>query len=165
MIVPFDQLPPSSRLWIYSSKTALSDEQKHVIKEELESFIANWEAHGASLKASYKIEHEHFIVLAVDENYHEASGCSIDKSVQVIRNIESRAKIDLMDRLAVFVLDNNNIRVLNAGGIKEMIQNGLLTTDTQVFDNSIANLNDYKHLRLKPAGETWLKRYFHSVTQ
>jgi hypothetical protein len=165
MIVPFEQLSPSSRLWIYSSKTAFSEEQKHIIKEELESFIVTWEAHGASLKASYKIEHEHFIILAVDENYHEASGCSIDKSVQVIRNIESRAKVDLMDRLAIFVWDNNNVRVLNAGGIKEMIKSNLLTSDTQVFDNSITNLNDYQYLRLKSAGNTWLKRYFNSVLQ
>ena len=165
MIVPFEQLSPSSRLWIYSSKTAFSEEQKRIVKEELESFIEKWEAHGASLKASYKIEHEHFIILAVDEHHHEASGCSIDKSVQVIRNIESRAMLDLMDRLAVFVWDNNSVRVLNAGGIKEMIKNGLLTTDTQVFDNSIVSLSDYKHLRLKSADETWLKRYFNTVAQ
>ena len=165
MIVPFEQLSPSSKLWIYSSKTAFSDEQKHIIEEELELFITMWEAHGASLKGSYKIDHEHFIILAVDENYHEASGCSIDKSVQVIRNIELRAKLDLMDRLAVFVWDNNTILVLNDVGIKEMIKNNLLTSDTQVFDNSITNLNDYKHFRLKSAGDTWLKRHFNSVVQ
>ncbi|MBC7450360.1 MAG: hypothetical protein H7259_02610 [Cytophagales bacterium] len=163
MLVPFEELSPQSRLWIYASKTRFTEDQKNSIKEELDTFTESWEAHGASLMASYRIEHEHFIVIAVDEGYHAASGCSIDKSVQVIRTIESRASIDLMDRMVAFIPKYDNIEVYTMNGLKPAIEAGLLTVENQVFDNSISSIEQYKNEWLKPVGATWLLRYFPSV--
>lgn len=160
MLVTFEQLPPTSRIWIYSSKASFTENQNHIVQKELEVFASGWEAHGEGLKASFKIEYGHFIILAVDEKHHSASGCSIDKSVQVIRNIESAAKLDLMDRMTVYVWNDNRIQTHNTAELKELIENRLLTPKTLVFDNSITSIRDYQDKWLKPAGDTWLKRYF-----
>ena len=160
MHVPFEQLSIHSKVWIYASQAPLTNEQSSIISEELKLFTDAWQAHGVALKASYEIKHNHFIVIGVDESHHSPSGCSIDKSVQVIKSIESQLKIDLMNRLVVYVLENNAVKTYAAGKLSSVIQEGLLHIDSQVFDNTITSLEKYKTEWLKPAQETWLQRYF-----
>lgn len=160
MYVPFDQLSIHSKVWIYASQTPFSDDQVSVISHELKSFTDVWQAHGEELKASYEIKYKHFIVIGVDEAHHAPSGCSIDKSVQVIKSIESQLKIDLMNRLIVYVLENGNVKTYTAGELPLAIEEGILNIDSQIFDNTITSLQSYKNDWLKPVHGTWLKRYF-----
>ncbi|WP_018343328.1 hypothetical protein [Cytophaga aurantiaca] len=160
MHVPFDQLSIHSKVWIYASQVPFTSEQIAIISKELDRFTDSWQAHGADLKASYEIKHNHFIVIGVDETHHTPSGCSIDKSVQVIKNIESQLNIDLMNRLVVYVLTNGVVNTYAAGKLSSAIQDGLLHVDSQVFDNTITSFSNYQNEWLKPAQETWLHRYF-----
>ena len=158
MHVPFDQLSIHSKVWIYASQAPFTNEQKSIIASELKLFADQWQAHGVELKASYEIKHNHFIVLGVDESHHAPSGCSIDKSVQVIKNIESQLKIDLMNRLVVYVLVNDLMKTFTYSSLSKAIQEGLLNVDSQVFDNTITSFEKYQNEWLKPAQETWLHR-------
>jgi hypothetical protein len=163
MYVPFEQLSIHSKVWIYASQTRLTDEQLSIITNELRLFTNAWQAHGAELKASYEIKYGHFIVIGVDESHHAPSGCSIDKSVQVIKSIESQLKIDLMNRLVIYVLENEAIKTYASGKLPSAIQEGLLHIDSQVFDNTITSFEKYKNEWIKPAQATWLHRYFSLV--
>ena len=160
MHVPFEQLSIHSKVWIYACQTPFTDEQISIISNELGLFTDAWQAHGVELKASYEIKHNHFIVIGVDESHHAPSGCSIDKSVQVIKSIESQLRIDLMNRLVVYVLQNNSVKTYAAGKLSSAIQDGSLHADSQVFDNTITSFSNYRNEWLKPAQETWLHRYF-----
>ncbi|HSY60614.1 MAG TPA: hypothetical protein VK796_02010 [Cytophaga sp.] len=160
MHVPFEQLSIHSKVWIYASQTPFTDEQISIISNELKLFTDVWQAHGAELKASYEIKYGHFIVIGVDESHHAPSGCSIDKSIQVIKSIESQLKVDLMNRLVVYVLENNTIKTYSTSKLSSAIQEGILNTESQVFDNTITSFEKYKNEWLKPAQETWLHRYF-----
>jgi hypothetical protein len=79
MYIPFNQLPPDSKIWIYQADRVFSDTEEKIIAERLKSFCSQWAAHGHPLQTSFKIEHNQFIVLSVDENTAGASGCSIDE--------------------------------------------------------------------------------------
>jgi hypothetical protein len=160
MHVPFEQLSIHSKVWIYASQMPFTSEQISIISNELKFFTDEWQAHGAELKASYEIKHNHFIVIGVDESHHAPSGCSIDKSVQVIKSIESQLKVDLMNRLVVYVLENNAVKTYSSGKLSSAIQEGILNTESQVFDNTITSFEKYKNEWLKSAQETWLHRYF-----
>lgn len=163
MHVPFEQLSNKSKVWIYASQTPFTSEQQSLISSELKLFTDVWQAHGVELKASYEIKHNHFIIIGVDESHHAPSGCSIDKSVQVIKSIESQLKIDLMNRLVVYVLENNSVKTYSSGKLSSAVHEGLLNVDSQVFDNTITSIDTYKNEWIKPAQETWLQRYFSLV--
>lgn len=163
MHIPFDQLSNQSKVWIYASQAPLTGVQIAIISKELAAFTNDWQAHGVELKASYEIRYNHFIVIGVDESHHAPSGCSIDKSVQVIKNIESQLGIDLMNRMVVYVLINNSVKTYAANKLPSAIHEGTLHIDSQVFDNTITSLEKYKNEWLKPAQATWLHRYFSLV--
>ena len=160
MHVPFDQLSIHSKVWIYASQAPFTEEQTSIISSTLKLFTDAWQAHGVELKASYEIKHNHFIVIGVDESHQAPSGCSIDKSVQVIKSIESQLKVDLMDRLVVYVLANNSVQTFLSSSLSKAIEEGLLTVDSQVFDNTITLVEKYQNEWIKPAHKTWLHRYF-----
>ena len=163
MLVPFEQLSDQSKVWIYANPNPFTQAQIEVITKELTVFTQTWQAHGAELKASFEIKYNHFIVIAVDEDHHAPSGCSIDKSVQIIKNIESNLQIDLMNRLVVYVLVNNDVHVIPSKDIPLTIDNGLLQSDSQVFDNTITSVSKYRKQWITPAQSTWLNRYFSLV--
>src|SRR3954462_5593014 len=120
MHVPFEQLSIHSKVWIYASQAPFTSEQCAIISNELTQFTDAWQAHGVELKASYEIKHNHFIVIGVDESHHAPSGCSIDKSVQIIKSIESQLGIDLMNRLVVYVLVDDSVKTYAAGSLSSV---------------------------------------------
>ena len=66
MFIPFEDLPKSSKIWIYQSERKLSDEEVQIADEILKNFIETWAAHSTPLEASYEIKYNRFIVLAVN---------------------------------------------------------------------------------------------------
>ena len=94
-------MPSDARVWVYQSNTVLSDVEVNAIKNDGAGFIAEWAAHGASLKASFDILFCRFIVIAVDEQQALATGCSIDKSVKFVKELEQKYNLNLFDRMPV----------------------------------------------------------------
>ena len=65
----------------------LSKNEISEITQKGKELIPNWASHGSSLKAAIEIFYDHFIVVLVDEKQAAASGCSIDKSFQFIKEL------------------------------------------------------------------------------
>ncbi len=61
MLVNFDSLADTSRIWIYQSNKEFTDAEVLEIGKKVEDFIANWKRHGEDLKASYQIKYKHHI--------------------------------------------------------------------------------------------------------
>ena len=90
MLVPFDQLPNQSRIWIYPSNRRFTKGELFVLRGELNDFISKWTAHNQSLETSYDLPYNQFILLAVNQQTVQASGCSIDASVRFIQEVEKK---------------------------------------------------------------------------
>lgn len=160
MYVPFQQLSDQSRVWIYASQIPFNEDQLRFISDLLTEFTEDWQAHGASLKASYELKYSQFIIIGVDESHHAPSGCSIDKSVQIIKNIESELGIELMNRMIVYILQNDNVQMAQLKDLNTLIASGQLGADSQVFDNTITTFEAFQKEWIKPAKNTWIQRYF-----
>ncbi len=155
-----DQLPATSRLWVYQSDRAFAPAEKIQIEQVLQSFLDQWAAHGSELKSAYAIKQDQFIVIAVDESHHGASGCSIDASVSVIRSIEQQFGVSLLDRTKVAVLDNDKITIYPFNGIKSKITEGAINPDMTVFNNTVQTLGEWQTSWKQPAKESWMGRFF-----
>ena len=101
MLVDFNTLPETSRVWIYQSNRSFSDTELEEIKSKLDIFIESWTAHGSDLKAGYDIRYKRFIILALDQEVNKATGCSIDASVTFIQQLEKLYNVDLLDKMNV----------------------------------------------------------------
>src|SRR5687768_13397561 len=130
MFIPFDSLSASSRLWIYQSDKKFTGLQKTIIGDSLQLFTERWTAHGQPLKASFDIRFDQFIVLAADEEYHAASGCSIDDSVRTIQEIGQQVNTDLFNRSLIAFKKEPGIILIPQAELKQKFVEGLWDEST-----------------------------------
>jgi hypothetical protein len=160
MLVNFESLENSSRVWVYQANRAFSANEEEEIISKIEKFISVWKVHGKDLKASYKIKYHQFVIIAVDEAFNEASGCSIDASVNLILKLEQSLKLDLTNKLNVSFKDNNNINVVSLLDFKNYVKQKKITENTVVFNNLVTTKGDFESQWEVPAVQSWHKRFF-----
>lgn len=159
MLVPFSELPGSAKVWIYQASRSFSTEELIEITRKLDEFITQWTAHGASLKAGYDIQYNRFIALAVDGDYNNASGCSIDASVHFFQGLENDYKVDLMDRMNVSFKNGAFVAYKNLADFKKMVKNRSVSENTIVFNNLVTNIAEYKSNWEVPMKDSWHSRF------
>ncbi len=160
MLVNFESLKNSSRVWVYQANRAFSANEEEEIISKLKNFISLWKVHGKDLKASYQIKYHQFIVIVVDEDFNETSGCSIDASVNLILKLEQSLKLDLTNKLNVSFKDNNNINVVSLLDFKNYVKQQKITKNTIVFNNMVTTKGDFESQWEVPAKNSWHKRFF-----
>ncbi|MHB1146644.1 MAG: ABC transporter ATPase [Lutibacter sp.] len=159
MLVNFDSLASTSKIWIYQSNREFTENEIAEIGHDLENFIGNWKRHGDDLRASYQIKYNQFIVIAVDENYNEVSGCSIDASVNLMKQFEQKFAVDLTNKLNISFKDNNNINVVSMANFQNYAKQQKITSNTVVFNNMVTNKDDFEQNWEVTADKSWHKRF------
>ncbi|MBL7872905.1 MAG: hypothetical protein JNM78_14910 [Cyclobacteriaceae bacterium] len=159
MYLPFEELPSESRVWIYTGTRAFTQAEEKSVSDLLESFCAKWAAHGEPLRTSYKIERNQFIVMALDENFQNPSGCSIDSSVGVLRQIQTATGIDFLDRSAIPFLINNRVVLVPLSNLKARFASGDLRSDTLTFHTLAATKGEWESANTIPVEKSWLAKY------
>ena len=159
MLVPFNHLPPTSRLWVYQANRVFTKVEREIIEEEAKAFCENWLAHGQPLKTSFKIEHDLFLILSVDESMSGASGCSIDGSVRMLKELQAKIGIDLFDRTNIPFLVNGAMVVFKLIELKGLFADGILTSESISFNNAVTSKHDFVKNWLTPVNNSWLAKY------
>lgn len=164
MFVPFNSLGDAARIWIYQAGRTITEAERNTISESLSAFTESWAAHGVPLKTSFAILYDQFIVLAADEAFNEASGCSIDGSVRVMNELDQKFGLNLFDRTNVVFLKEGKPEVMDMRDLSKALEEGRWNRDTLVFNNVIGSKGELKSAWVVPAGLTWLKRYLTKIT-
>lgn len=159
MLVKFDTLPSTSRVWIYQSNRTFLNNENEKISLLLEDFISNWNNHGDGLKASFQIKYNQFVVFAIDENHKEASGCSIDSSVQIIKKIENEFDLKMFDRMQTAFKDEENINLVSISDFQKYVKENKINANTIVFNNMVNTKFDYENNWEVTANKSWHSRY------
>lgn len=160
MYFPFDELPGHSKVWIYQSNRKFSDEEIAEIELLTKEFIQNWAAHGTSLAASFVIKYNRFIIITVNQDVQQATGCSIDASVQFIQNLEAKYQVDLLDKMNVTFKVGEHIAHKTLIDFKKMAKEKAVTSNTIVFNNLVNTVEEWQDFWEVPANESWHKRFF-----
>ena len=159
MFVNFNDLPDHARVWIYQADRPLTDREVETISVALDAFTKTWKAHGNDLKSSYLIKYEQFIIIAVDEGFNAASGCSIDASVHIIQEIEKELNLDLMNKMIVSFKDGENINTVSMEQFKEFARLNKINDKTLVFNNMVAQKSEFESNWEIEAAKSWHARY------
>lgn len=160
MLTTVDVMPDTARLWVYQSDRNLSKTEIEWVRQRTQLFLDQWAAHGQGLTASYLLEHDQFLILMVDERHEAASGCSIDASVSLIRELEQYLGNSFLDRSKVAILKDNKVQLLPLNGIKKAIAEGVILPNTSVFNNSVCTFGEWKSQWQQPASSSWMARFF-----
>lgn len=160
MLIPFEQMPENARLWIYQAERKLKPQELRFVEENTKIFLNQWQAHGQDLKASFSLEYDQFLIVSVDESFSQASGCSIDASVHLIKALENELGISFMTTSQVAFLQDEEIHLYPFNQLKSQVEDKTITPKTLVFDNTVQNVAQFRAGWLKESNESWVKRYF-----
>ncbi|MFN6085435.1 MAG: hypothetical protein ACK476_10975 [Fluviicola sp.] len=137
MRIPFEHFSDQAKVWVYQADRFLSETEVAWVNEQLEAFIPTWNAHGAKLNAAFEVISSCFVCLSVEEDEASASGCSIDSSVRIIKQIEKELGCSFFNRLKMLVEEENELKYVPFHTLSDM-------KNVNVFNNNVQFLKDLR---------------------
>ena len=159
MVQTENNLPDSSRVWVYQSNRAFTQEELVELKNELDQFGASWEAHGTKLNSAIEIYYNQFIVIFVDESGQEATGCSIDKSVVLVKMIEYHPNA-LLDRMNLTYKTDDAVENIRMADFQKLAQKGQIQNTVTVFNNLVISKAEFISKWEVEAKDSWHANLF-----
>ncbi|WP_299779553.1 ABC transporter ATPase [uncultured Formosa sp.] len=159
MLVDFNTLPETSKVWIYQANRSFSDQELEEIKSKVEVFLENWTAHGADLSAGYQIKYKRFIIFGLNQDINNASGCSVDASVRFIQQLEKEYNVDLLDKMNVSYKQGEFVAYKTLTEFRKMAKDKAVSKNTIVFNNLVTNIAEYNENWEVPASDSWHNRF------
>ena len=160
----WNELNSNARVWLYGAERPFTAEESKSITASLNQFCSEWAAHGDKLLCGFQIVNNQIILLAVDEENIAASGCSIDSSVKVIREIDAAFQLDLFQRLRAFVVDGDEIQAHSINELKTLIDQNKVHENTPVINTMVNTIADIQNSFVLPISNTWMRQYLKKAT-
>lgn len=151
---------PQSRVWIYQSDRKFTSTEENEILNKLAAFTNQWKAHGNELLAKAEIRYGFFIILTVDESQASVTGCSIDSSVRLIKEIEQEYHVDLFNRFNIAYKVNGEVVVNSKEDFETLVNIKQVTPETIVFNNMVQNLAELDNKWEVPFQNSWHSTVF-----
>jgi hypothetical protein len=151
---------PQSRVWIYQSDRKFTSAEENGILDKLAAFTGQWKAHGNELLAKAEIRYGFFIILTVDESQAGVTGCSIDSSVRLIKEIEQEYHVDLFNRFNIAYKVNGAVVVNSKEDFETLVNIKQVTPETIVFNNMVQNLAELESKWEVPFQNSWHSTVF-----
>ena len=134
------QFSLNDKIWLYVYPRFLSKKEIDIIEERLEEFVKSWQAHGNQINGTFLVIHNIFVVLFAKKA--AISGCSIDKSVNTLKDLE--IDINPLNRMLVHYSNElGEIKVIERSLVKEKIFSKEIKANTIIFDISKQTIKDY----------------------
>jgi len=151
---------PQSRVWIYQSDRKFTSIEESEILNKLAAFTNQWKAHGNELLAKAEIRYGFFIILTVDESQAGVTGCSIDSSVRLIKEIEQEYHVDLFNRFNIAYKVKGEVVVNSKEDFETLVNIKQVTPETIVFNNMVQNLAELNNKWEVPFQNSWHSTVF-----
>ncbi|CAH0160686.1 hypothetical protein SRABI27_00776 [Pedobacter sp. Bi27] len=151
---------PQSRVWVYQSDRKFTSVEESEILNKLAAFTNQWKAHGNELLAKAEIRYGFFIILTVDESQAGVTGCSIDSSVRLIKEIEQEYHVDLFNRFNIAYKVNGEVIVNSKEDFETLVNIKQVTPETIVFNNMVQNLAELESKWEVPFQNSWHSTVF-----
>lgn len=152
----YKDIADTSKVWIYQSDRAFDDRETTGIRSALKNFVMNWTSHGDDLYAFADVYHQKFVVFMVDQEVAKASGCSIDKSVAFIKEIERAFEVNLFKRTAISYFEKDQIKTTTKRNFLKLLDSGEVADDTLIFDNTVKTKAQFESRWKVPVKDSWL---------
>ncbi len=155
-LVAFDTLPETARVWVFGAAAPVEGAAHERMVAAVDSYLAQWKAHGAPLCCARDWRDDRFLAIGVDEAATGASGCSIDGMFRVLADIESQIGTSLVGGSAVFWRDALGVIVTgDRPSFRAAAATGAVSAATHVFDTTIVTVGDWRNAFQRAAATSW----------
>jgi hypothetical protein len=159
--VPFDELPPHGRAWVFPASRRLTDSEAGAFLAAVDAFLGTWSAHGAPLRSGRELVGRQFLLVGVDVDAEAPSGCSIDALVSQLRALGEELGVTIVDHAPVWFRDGDDVRQVTRAGFRDLARKGSVGPDVHVFDTTLTTVGQIREGGLeRSASETWHGRTF-----
>ena len=157
----FPQLPPDARVWVYQANRQLTADEASAIDIKANAFVQSWSSHSRKVDSFVTILYNRFIIIAANQEQFQVSGCGIDSSVKLIKEIGAAYNIDFFDRFNIAYKEGDMVvSASNRTAFEKLIAEGNVNDNTIVFNNlvtTLAELNDNWEIPMK---NSWHAKVF-----
>ncbi|MFM8243806.1 MAG: hypothetical protein ACKN86_13465 [Crocinitomicaceae bacterium] len=138
---------PTSRIWYYLADRTFDGTESDYIQSKIDEFVTvHWKSHGAKLNAIGILLHNQLIALSVDDNSLGASGCSIDSSVKLIKELGTELKVDFFNRMYVLIFngeETQRVHISDLSNHKDWnLLNPIVTSVQDVQEKGIITVSE-----------------------
>lgn len=161
MYIPFEQLSGQARIWIYQASRPLTLQEQEAILQASKAFVAVWTSHERPLQGSAVVLHHRFLILAIEKPMHTLSCCTMDSVINLLRELQDTLHIDLLDRTQVVLSQQGNTWMVPVEQARAKVQQGAISADTYMFDNTITHKAALADKWLVPVQDSWLGKHTH----
>lgn len=151
----YKELPDHSKVWVYQADRTLSEGEVLQIRSKADDFVSTWASHGTDLRAAIDVFYNRFLVIMVDEEHAQATGCSIDGSVGLVKELEQDYNINFLNRLIVAWREGDAIESCMLDQFERKLQAGELSDDTIVFNNLVSTKSEFESKWEVPVKDSW----------
>jgi len=159
MFIPFNKISENYTCWVYQIGKMITQKEKVFISKSLESFCEKWTSHNNSVKSSYVIDFDSFIILFADQRINKVSGCAIDEKSRVIRQIGNNLKIKILPYINTGVFINNKLVFLSKEEIISKLNSKEINGNSDIINITIKSKKDYEEKWILKIKESWLKNF------
>tara|TARA_Y100000766_G_scaffold272038_1_gene271424 strand:- start:704 stop:1204 length:501 start_codon:yes stop_codon:yes gene_type:complete len=159
MFIPFNKISENYKCWVYQIGKMITQKEKVFISKSLESFCEKWTSHNNSVKSSYVIDFDSFIILFADQRINKVSGCAIDEKSRVIRQIGNNLKIKILPYINTGVFINNKLVFLSKEEIISKLNSKEINGNSDIINITIKSKKDYEEKWILKIKESWLKNF------
>ena len=155
MLTAFEELPDSSRVWVYGVDREIESRAESLLLAEVDDYLTKWTAHGVPLSAARKWDGR-FLTVAVDQNRAGASGCSIDGLFRTLKSLEQNIGAALVTSGLVFFRGKDGaIHSVTRDEFTKLGASGEVNGETEVFDPSVTSLGEWRARFSSHASSSW----------
>ena len=158
----FTELPAEARVWIYGAERALARGEVRALEAHMDRFLAEWRSHGRAIEPAWRLEHDRFLIIGVDERAMSLSGCSIDSMFRTVEDFGKTTGLSFSrSGNRVFYRDAGDIRCVDRPGFAELARQGSVNEKTVVFNNTVATAGELRSgLWEVPMRDSWHLKAF-----
>ncbi len=160
----FEHFPDHARLWIYAADRILTQSEQELINNKASRFLEQWTAHEIPVDAIFGIQYDCFLLLMVNEETSDISGCGIDKSVAFMKSLGAELHVDFFNRFQIEYRENGAIQICSKSAFEELYQSGTIDEQTITFNKTITRKSDFIQKFEIPVKESWLYPSLKKVT-
>lgn len=137
------------RIWNYIPERALTSSEVEFILKVGKDFASQWQVHGSPLKAEVVVQNNLLLSVIVDNDMASASGCSIDRSVGFVQQLEKELDVVFLNRMKLLYSSNGAMQIGDHRELENLPQSAV------VFNHLSTDKSSYISEWL-PAKESWL---------
>jgi hypothetical protein len=156
MIQTFSQFPPESKIWVYAANRTLTTQEVLAVETSLQVFTQSWTAHEMQMRAASVVLYNQIVVIALDETQHSISGCGIDKSVKLMKDLGEQLKVNFFNRMQVLCLSSETLQIFDKNSLQLAINAGEVDANTQVWNPVVANLGEFLNKGFVKLSDFWM---------